>query len=163
MSFALFMSIKILAKKSMCHSEGIIMRVNVLVTVVLSTGIAMFASSTNAAMPADNNFGSNSTPSIVSEVEEPKAQVALTETRTMEPVIVETNRVIRPAKYSVKEVIIAPTDQIKRVNTSQGTKVAIESKNRTLIVGEEADADVVNNTEINQTFPVNHVLDDTLE
>ena len=67
---------------------------------------------------------------------------------------------IRPAKYSVKEVIIAPDDQIKRVNTTQGTAIAIEdSANRAVIVGAEADTDVLDNTEINQTFPVVRVPD----
>lgn len=139
------------------------MKLNVLTAAVVTTGIVMFANFANAAMTTGNNFDNSSATPIVSEVEVPEAQMALTETRTMEPVLVETNRIIRPAKYSVKEVIIAPSDQIKRVNTPQGTKVAIESENRTLIVGEEANADVVNNTEINQTFPVNHVLDNTTE
>ncbi|MGP5407704.1 hypothetical protein ACTXLW_08875 [Psychrobacter celer] len=67
---------------------------------------------------------------------------------------------ICPAKYSVKEVIIPPDDQIKRVNTTQGTAIAIEdSANRAVIVGAEADADVLDNTEINQTFPVVRVPD----
>ncbi|MDE0491439.1 hypothetical protein NK638_07860 [Psychrobacter sp. A3] len=67
---------------------------------------------------------------------------------------------IRPAKYSVKEVIITPDDQIKRVNTTQGMAIAIEdSTNRAVIVGAEADTDVLDNTEINQTFPVVHVPD----
>lgn len=112
----------------------------------------------------DNHFGSKfptpiagETPMV--ETATPAAQVAISEARTMEPVVVETTRVIRPAKYSVKEVIVAPSDQIKRVNTSQGTAVAIEGQGRTVVVGEEADADVVDNIEINQTFPVNRVPD----
>lgn len=110
----------------------------------------------------DNHFGSKfPTPIAREEAEAPEAQVAINEVRTMEPVLVETNRVIRPAKYSVKEVIIAPSDQIKRVNTPQGTAVAIQQGNRAVIVGEEADADVADNIEINQTFPVNRVPDNT--
>lgn len=107
----------------------------------------------------DNHFGSNFPTPIVSEAEAPEAQVAINEVRTMEPVLVETNRVIRPAKYSVKEVIVAPADQVKRVNTSQGTAVAIEQGNRAVIVGEEADPDIVDNIEIDQTFPVKRVPD----
>lgn len=107
----------------------------------------------------DNHFGNKFPTPIVSEVKEPEAQVAIAETRTMEPVVVNTTRVIRPAKYSVKEVIIAPSDQINRVNTAQGTAVAIEGADRTVIVGEEADADIIDNTEINQTFPVKRVPD----
>lgn len=107
----------------------------------------------------DNHFGDKFPTPVISEVEAPEAQVAISEARTMEPVVVATKRVIRPAKYSVKEVIIAPSDQINRVNTPQGTAVAIEEADRTVIVGEEADADIIDNTEINQTFPVKRVPD----
>jgi hypothetical protein len=107
----------------------------------------------------DNHFGSKFPTPVVSEVEAPEAQVAITEVRTMEPVIVETTRVIRPSKFSIKEVIIAPSDQVKRVNTAQGTAVAIEGVNRTVIVGEEADPDIIDNIEIDQTFPVKRVPD----
>lgn len=106
----------------------------------------------------DNHFGAKFPTPIMSEAKEataPEAQLAIIEDRRVEPVIVETTRVIRPTKYSVKEVIIVPKDQIKRVNTALGTAIAIEDEaNRTVIVGEEADADVIDNTEINQTFPV---------
>lgn len=106
----------------------------------------------------DNHFGAKFPTPIMSETKEataPEAQLAIIEDRRVEPVIVETTRVIRPTKYSVKEVIIVPNDQIKRVNTASGTAIAIEDEaNRTVIVGEEADAEVIDNTEINQTFPV---------
>ena len=106
----------------------------------------------------DNHFGAKFPTPIMSETKEaeaPEAQLAIIEDRRVEPVIVETTRVIRPTKYSVKEVIIVPKDQIKRVNTASGTAIAIEDEaNSTVIVGEEADADVIDNTEINQTFPV---------
>lgn len=106
----------------------------------------------------DNHFGAKFPTPIMSETKEataPEAQLAIIEDRRVEPVIVETTRVIRPTKYSVKEIIIVPKDQIKRVNTASGTAIAIEDEaNSTVIVGEEADADVIDNTEINQTFPV---------
>ena len=105
----------------------------------------------------DNHFGSKFPTPVVSEVPALEAQVAVTEARTVEPVVVATTRVIRPAKYSVKEVIIVPEDQLKRVYTNQGTAIAIEGADRTVIVGEEADSDVINNTEINQTFPVTRI------
>lgn len=106
----------------------------------------------------DNHFGGKFPTPIVSEAKAPEAQVAVTEERSVEPVIIETTRVVRPAKYSVKEVIIAPTDQIKRVNTAEGTAIAIEDgANRTVVVGEEAEAGTLDNTEINQTFPVTRV------
>lgn len=109
----------------------------------------------------DNHFGAKFPTPIMSEIKEaiaPEAQIAIVEDRRVEPVIVETTRIIRPTKYSVKEVIIAPEDQIKRINTVTGTAIAIEDEaNRTLIVGEEADEDVIDNTEINQTFPVTRV------
>lgn len=105
----------------------------------------------------DNHFGSKFPTPVVSEVPALEAQVAVTEARTVEPVVVATTRIIRPAKYSVKEVIIVPEDQLKRVYTNQGTAVAIEGADRTVIVGEEADSDVINNTEINQTFPVTRI------
>lgn len=111
----------------------------------------------------DNHFGAKfPTPimSDVTEAEAPEAQIAIAEERSVEPVIVETTRVIRPAKYSVKEVIIAPDDQIKKVNTADGTAVAIEDgANRTVVIGEEADADILDKTEVNQTFPVTRVPD----
>ncbi|MGP9692484.1 hypothetical protein ACT3S4_11775 [Psychrobacter sp. AOP30-A2-5] len=106
----------------------------------------------------DNHFGAKFPTPIMSETKEataPESQLAIIEDRRVEPVIVETTRVIRPTKYSVKEIIIVPKDQIKRVNTASGTAIAIEDEaNSTVIVGEEADADVIDNTEINQTFPV---------
>lgn len=112
----------------------------------------------------DNHFGGKFPTPIVSEAKAPEAQVAVTEERSVEPVVVETTRVIRPAKYSVKEVIIAPTDQIKRVNTAEGTAIAIEDgANRTVVVGEEAEADALDNTEINQTFPVTRVSKNDVE
>lgn len=106
----------------------------------------------------DNHFGGKFPTPIVSEAKAPEAQVAVIEERSVEPVVIETTRVVRPAKYSVKEVIIAPTDQIKRVNTAEGTAIAIEDgANRTVVVGEEAEAGALDNTEINQTFPVTRV------
>lgn len=107
----------------------------------------------------DNHFGSKFPTPVISEAKAPEAQIAITEARIMEPVIVETTRVIRPTKYSVKEIIIAPVDQIKRLNTTQGTAVAVEGVNRTVVVGEKADADVIDNIEIDQTFPVIRVPD----
>ena len=108
----------------------------------------------------DNHFGAKFPTPVMSEVKETEAptleaEIAITEERSMEPVVVETTRVIRPAKYRVKEVIIAPQDQIKRVNTSNGTAIAIETDaSRAVIVGQEADAEILEDTEISQTFPV---------
>ena len=113
----------------------------------------------------DNHFGAKFPTPIMSEVKETEApaleaEIAITEERSMEPVVVETTRVIRPAKYRVKEVIIAPQDQIKRVNTANGTAIAIETDaNQAVIVGQEADAEILEDTEISQTFPVIRVPD----
>ena len=113
----------------------------------------------------DNHFGAKFPTPIMSEVKETEApaleaEIAITEERSMEPVIVETTRVIRPAKYRVKEVIIAPQDQIKRVNTANGTAIAIETDaNQAVIVGQEADTEILEDTEISQTFPVIRVPD----
>ena len=113
----------------------------------------------------DNHFGAKFPTPIMSEVKETEApaieaEIAITEERSIEPVVVETTRVIRPAKYRVKEVIIAPQDQIKRVNTANGTAIAIETDaNQAVIVGQEADAEVLEDTEISQTFPVIRVPD----
>ncbi|MBB3106596.1 hypothetical protein FHS24_001097 [Psychrobacter luti] len=113
----------------------------------------------------DNHFGARFPTPIMSDAKETEApaldaEVAITEERSLEPVVVATNRVIRPAKYRVKEVIIAPEDQIKRINTADGTAIAVEdAANRTVIVGQEADAEVLEETEISQTFPVIHVPD----
>ena len=113
----------------------------------------------------DNHFGAKFPTPIMSQVKETEApaleaEIAITEERSMEPVVVETTRVIRPAKYRVKEVIIAPQGQIKRVNTANGTAIAIETDvNQAVIVGQEADAEILEDTEISQTFPVIRVPD----
>ena len=113
----------------------------------------------------DNHFGAKFPTPIMSEVKETEApaieaEIAITEERSMEPVVIETTRVIRPAKYRVKEVIIAPQDQIKRVNTANGTAIAIETDaNQAVIVGQEADTEILEDTEISQTFPVIRVPD----
>ena len=113
----------------------------------------------------DNHFGAKFPTPIMSEVKETEApaieaEIAITEERSMEPVVVETTRVIRPAKYRVKEVIIAPQDRIKRVNTANGNAIAIETgANQAVIVGQEADAEILEDTEISQTFPVIRVPD----
>lgn len=113
----------------------------------------------------DNHFGAKFPTPIMIEVKETEApaieaEIAITEERSMEPVVVETTRVIRPAKYRVKEIIIAPQDQIKRVNTANGTAIAIETDaNQAVIVGQEADAEILEDTEISQTFPVLRVPD----
>ena len=113
----------------------------------------------------DNHFGAKFPTPIMSEVKETEApaleaEIAITEERSMEPIVVETTRIIRPAKYRVKEVIIAPQDQIKRVNTANGTAIAIETDaNQAVIVGREADAKILEDTEISQTFPVIRVPD----
>ena len=114
----------------------------------------------------DNHFGAKFPTPIMAEANEAEAleaEVAITEERSIEPVVIEMTRVIRPAKYRVKEVIVAPADQIKRVNTANGTAVAVEDAGRTVIVGEEADAEVIDNTEISQTFPVIRVPDSDLQ
>ena len=113
----------------------------------------------------DNHFGAKFPTPIMSQVKETEApaleaEIAITEERSMEPVVVETTRVIRPGKYRVKEVIIAPQGQIKRVNTANGTAIAIETDvNQAVIVGQEADAEILEDTEISQTFPVIRVPD----
>lgn len=113
----------------------------------------------------DNHFGAKFPTPIMNEAKETEApaleaEIAITEERSMEPVVVETTRVIRPAKYRVKEVIIAPQDQIKRVNTANGTAIAIETNaNQAVIVGQEADTEILEDTEISQTFPVIRVPD----
>ena len=113
----------------------------------------------------DNHFGAKFPTPIMNEAKETEApaleaEIAITEERSMEPVVVGTTRVIRPAKYRVKEVIIAPQGQIKRVNTANGTAIAIETDtNQAVIVGQEADAKILEDTEISQTFPVIRVPD----
>ncbi len=90
----------------------------------------------------------------------PEAQVAIEEVRSVEPVIVETKRVIRPTTYRVKEVLVVPQDQFKRVETDKGSVIAIEDANkRTVVIGKEASAEVIDNTEISQTFPVIEIPD----
>lgn len=112
----------------------------------------------------DNHFGDKFPTPVVSEVKAPKAQVDIEEERSVEPVVIETKRVIRPAIYSVKEVIYAPEDQIKRINTAAGTAIAIEDNaENTVIVGQEADAEIIDNIEINQTFPVTRIPNNDIQ
>ncbi|MES1965779.1 hypothetical protein M0N77_10685 [Psychrobacter sp. AH5] len=107
----------------------------------------------------DNHFGSAFPTPVVSEAKAPEAQVAIVEERSVEPVVIETKRVIRPTTYRVKEVIVAPADQIQRVNTNSGTAIAIEDGRRTAIVGQEVDPAILQQTEVNQTFPIIQVPD----
>ena len=110
----------------------------------------------------DNHFGDKFPTPIATQAMAVEAQVAIAETRSIEPVIVETKRVIRPAKYKVKEIIIAPEDQVKSINTAKGSAIAIENEaNDTVIVGKKADANVVENTEVTQTYPVINLSDDS--
>ena len=110
----------------------------------------------------DNHFGDKFPTPIATQAMAVEAQVAIAETRSIEPVIVETKRVIRPAKYKVKEIIIAPEDQVKSINTAKGAAIAIENEaNDTVIVGKKADANVVENTEVTQTYPVINLSNDS--
>ena len=110
----------------------------------------------------DNHFGDKFPTPIATQAMAVEAQVAIAETRSIEPVIVETKRVIRPAKYKVKEIIIAPEDQVKSINTAKGSAIAIENEaNDTVIVGKKADANVVENTEVTQTYPVINLSNDS--
>ncbi|MGP4712675.1 MULTISPECIES: hypothetical protein [unclassified Psychrobacter] len=112
----------------------------------------------------DNHFGSNFPTPVISEVKAPEAQLAIKEDRSMEAVVIETKRTIRPTQYQVSEVIIAPSDQVQRVNTAAGTRVAVETADgRTVYVGQEADAQAIRNTDINQTYPVIRVPDNNMQ
>ncbi len=106
----------------------------------------------------DNHFGDKFPTPIISEAPALAAQLAIQEDR--DTVIIETKRVIRPTQYRVEEVIVAPADQIKRVKTASGTAIAIQgANNRAVVVGQVADEDIIDNTEINQTFPVIRIPD----
>jgi hypothetical protein len=110
----------------------------------------------------DNHFGDKFPTPIVSEAPAPEAQLAIAEVRSVEPVMIETNRVIRPTKYRVKEVIIVPEDQVKSINTAKGNAIAIEnSVNDTVIVGKKADASIINNIEVTQNYPVIDLSEDS--
>jgi len=112
----------------------------------------------------DNHFGNKFPTPVISEAKVPEAQVTIAEERTVEPVVIESKRVIRPTTYSVKQVIYAPEDQIKRVNTATGTAIAIEDgTDRAVIVGQEANAEIIDNIEINQTFPVTHIPNNDMQ
>ncbi|MDX2373304.1 hypothetical protein NJD71_04080 [Psychrobacter sp. PP-21] len=109
----------------------------------------------------DNHFGGKFPTPIVGEVAAPEAQLAIAEARSVEPVMIETTRVIRPTSYRVKEVILVPENQVKSINTARGDAIAIEnSANDTVIVGKKADADVINNIAVTQSYPVIDLSDD---
>lgn len=110
----------------------------------------------------DNHFGDSFPTPVISEAKAPEAEVAIAEERTVEPVVIQTTRVIRPAQYRVKEVIVAPQDQVRRVDTAGGNDaIAIEGRNRTVVVGQEADAEIIDNTQFDETIPVIRVPDNT--
>lgn len=103
----------------------------------------------------DNHFGDKFPTPIISEAPAPAAQIAISEAREVEAVVTQVRRVIRPTQYRVQEVIVAPVDQIRRVNNANGTAIAIQgANNRSVVVGQVADENIINNTEIDQTFPV---------
>ncbi len=103
----------------------------------------------------DNHFGDKFPTPIISEAPAPDAQIAISEAREVEAVVTQVRRVIRPTQYRVQEVIVAPVDQIRRVNNANGTAIAIQgANNRSVVVGQVADENIINNTEIDQTFPV---------
>ena len=108
----------------------------------------------------DNHFGDKFPTPVVSEAKAPAAQLAIAEERTVEAVVVETKRMIRPTQYRVKQVIIAPQDQVRRINTANSTAIAVEgANNRSVIVGQVAGADVIKNTQADQPYPVIFVPD----
>ena len=103
----------------------------------------------------DNHFGDKFPTPIISEAPAPAAQIAISEAREVEAVVTQVRRVIRPTQYRVQEVIVAPVDQIRRVNNANGTAIAIQgANNRSVVVGQVADENIIINTEIDQTFPV---------
>ncbi len=109
----------------------------------------------------DNRFGDKFPTPIVGEVAAPEAQLAIAEARSVEPVMIETTRVIRPTSYRVKEVILVPENQVKAINTAQGNAIAIEnSANDTVIVGKRANAEVINNIAVTQSYPVIDLSED---
>ncbi len=102
----------------------------------------------------DNHFSGNFPTPVVSEVPALPAQIAIDEERSVEPVVIQTRRYIRPSTYSIKEVVVAPVDQVKRYNTVDGTAIGVEGAQRTVILGQQADAEILDEVEIDQTFPV---------
>ena len=111
----------------------------------------------------DNHFGGKFPTPVVSEIKAPKPQVAIQEERRVEPVTTEVKRVIRPTKYRVKEVIVAPEDQVNRVNTETGTAVTVEGEAQTVYLGNQVDPAILNEVEVNQPVPVITVPDDDSE
>lgn len=97
----------------------------------------------------DNHFGAKFPTPIVSEVKSPEAQLNIDEQRETQVVTVSEKRSIRPTTYRVKEVIVAPSDQVGQVQTRSGeTAVAIQDQQRrAVVVGEKANAEVVDNIE----------------
>ena len=102
----------------------------------------------------DNHFSGAFPTPVVSEVSAPPAQIAIEEERIVEPVVVQTRRVIRPSTYRVKEIVVAPEEQIRRYNTVDGTVVGVEGSQNTVILGQQADHEILDNVEISQTFPI---------
>ena len=111
----------------------------------------------------DNHFGSNFPTPVISEVSAPAAQLSIQEDRTAEPVVIETRRTIRPSAYRVTGVVLAPQDQIQRYDTRYGSAVGVESNGQNIVLGQEVDADILDNTEINQRVPVIRVPSDDMQ
>lgn len=110
----------------------------------------------------DNHFGAKFPTPIISEVKAPAPQLNIDENTQIKqiqtkPLLINERRVYRPAK--VKEVIVAPVDQIKQAQTANGTAVAVQTPTGTHVVGQQVDKRVLNDVAPSNNVPVTQVGD----
>ena len=108
----------------------------------------------------DNHFGGKFPMPIGSKiatteiVAPPEAQMAINEERSIEVVTTKVNRVIRPSTYKVKQVVIAPQDQVQRIATDEGTAVTVEGAGGTAYLGNQANAAILDQVEVDEPVVV---------
>lgn len=102
----------------------------------------------------DNHFGSKFPMPVTSELKAPEPQVAIQEEQSVEPLTTEVKRVIRPEQYRIKSIIVAPEDQINRVNSEEGTAVTVEGPAQTVYLGNQVNPDILDDVEVDEPVPV---------
>ena len=107
----------------------------------------------------DNHFGDKFPTPVISEMKALPAQLDTEEDVSIEPVTIKETRTVRRS-YNVKEVLMVPQDQIRRVDTQNGTAVAVQTdRNQAVVVGKEANDNVLNNVNQPVQVPVTVVPD----
>ncbi len=108
----------------------------------------------------DNHFSGKFPTPIMPTVPAPAPELNVVEDRSMQVVTTKVTRTITPS-YKVKEVLMVPSDQVKRIKIENGTAVAVQNTADTaVVIGEEATQNVIDNLELEDgVIPVTVVPD----